>query len=153
MELNIETRIALFGLCLTSVFAVVGLFLNFLALRQSNRLAISSKLAEASKILSDELVSVSRARQLLLSELKEAEKHPNSPDKARKVAALSRLINEKTNRQQEIDHDQQVISTLFRSLENVSPAQIDEIISVSYSKQAIAKSSLDLMQDVKTTNA
>jgi len=91
MELNIETQIALFGLCITSVFSVAGLFLNFLALRQSNRLAISSKLAEASQILSDELVSVSRAKQLLKSELVEAEKHPDSVDKAKKVSLVRKI--------------------------------------------------------------
>jgi len=70
-----------------------------------------------------------------------------------KVTALTGLIDEKTSRQNEIDKAQEVVSQIFENIENISPAQIDKIISVSYSRQALAKSSNDLLHELKTSNA
>jgi len=90
MALNIETKIALLGLFITSVLAVIGLFLNYVAMRRSNRIAVSTKLAEASKLLSDELVAVCRATKLLGNDLKEAEKHPESEARSNKINNLKK---------------------------------------------------------------
>lgn len=149
MELNVETKIALIGLCITSIFAVIGLFLNFLALRQNNKIAVSTKLAEASKILSDELVAVCSTAKLIEKELKEAETYPDSEQKVQKIAGLKDLLNKKLARQKEIDLQQDEISMLFKNLSKISPGQADEAISISYSARALSKSSHDLVKEIK----
>ena len=81
--IDIDARtVAAFG---SSLFAAIGLLLNFSVMRRNNRIAVSSKLTELSKLLSDELVARVEMHRLIVKELEEAKTYPDQAVAAQKV--------------------------------------------------------------------
>lgn len=152
MTLNLELIIAIAGIGISSVIAIIGLFQNALAVRKSNRIAISTKLVEGSKLLSDELTARCRSYQLYLAELKEAEAHPVSEARTKKIANLKQLIEQSEQRQKEIDKHLDQIQELFKKLDTVEPGILDAAIARSYGQQVLARSSLDMAKELKQRN-
>ncbi len=147
--MDIKTKIALIGIAISALFAAGGLILNFYAVRKNNRITVSTKLAEASKLLSDELVAKCRSWQLYRKELSEAEAHPESEERTNKIASLKKLIDDNLARQKEIDKETDELDGLFGELDRVDPGAVDKAICQSYRRQSHAKSSLDLAQRLK----
>ena len=153
MCIDLETAITLFGIATGSVIAIVGLFQNAAAMKRHNRISISTKLVEASKLLNDELVSRCRSYQLYLNELAEAEKHPDSEAKTKKVAGLQSLIEGSLARQKELDQHIAEVQGMFANLDKIDPGRLDASIALSYQHQTLAASSLDLVKEIKSNNA
>ncbi|MEK6662378.1 MAG: hypothetical protein AABY73_00800 [Pseudomonadota bacterium] len=153
MHIDLETAITLFGIVTGSVIAIVGLFQNAAAMKRHNRISISTKLVEASKLLNDELVSRCRSYQLYLNELAEAEKHPGSEVKTKKIAGLQSLIEGSLARQKELDQHIAEVQGMFANLDKIDPGRLDASIALSYQHQTLATSSLDLVKEIKSNNA
>ncbi len=153
MDLDTASKIALIGIAISSLLAVVGIYLNFSAVRKNNRIIVSTKLAEGYKLLSDELIALCRSYPMYKRDLKEAEAHPESEARTKKISVLNTLIENNLKRQEEIDEHTQEIERLFSKLDKVDPGMIDAAISRSYRMQSLAKSSLELNQELKNKNA
>jgi chaperonin cofactor prefoldin len=152
MALDLASKIAIIGIAISSIIAIIGLFQNAAAIRKNNRIAISTKLVEGSKLLHDELNSKCRSYQLYLSELKAAEAHPHSDAKTKKIESLQDLIQKSIQRQEEIDGHLDEIQELFTKLDTVEPGILDSAIARSYGQQTLAASSLDLVKEIKHRN-
>ncbi len=152
MTLDVESTIAIAGITISSVIAIIGLFQNAIAVRKSNRIAISTKLVEASKLLTDELTARCRSYQLYLVALKEADAYPESEAKTKKIENLRQLIGKSELRQKEIDEHLDQIQKLFRELDTVEPGILDSAIARSYGQQVLAASSLDMVKELKQQN-
>ena len=152
MALDLASTIAISGIAISSIIAIVGLFLNASAIRKNNRIAISTKLVEGSKLLGDELTSRCKSYQLYLAELKATEDYPDSDAKNKKVERLHELIEKSEQRQKEIDGHLDEIQELFTKLDTVEPGILDSAISRSYGQQTLAASSLDLTKELKQRN-
>ena len=128
--MDCETIIAIVGICASSVFAGVGLLFNYFALNQNNKIAISTKLSEASKLLSDELLLQVRLWKYYESESREIELMSSNTNK--KLEALSQLIAISLSRQAEIDKETEEINQMFFNSKKLDLNKIDHIISESY---------------------
>jgi hypothetical protein len=150
--LETELIIAITGIGISSFIALVGLYLNYLALRQSNRIAVSTKLAEASKLLSDELIALVRSYQAYKAELKETEARPDTSDDKvqKKIASLKLLINNSLKRQNEIDAETVEIQSMFSQLNKVDPGNVDAKIAVSYRMQAKALGTMQYISSLQS---
>jgi hypothetical protein len=146
MNLDADLLVAIVGICI----AATGLFLNALALRRNNEIAVSTKLAEASKLLSDELVAAVTFYQLCNAELRGAEANPQATTETgqTKIVNLKSLIDNSLARQREIDKESEQIDRMFSNLSNVHPGEIDAMITRSYRLQAKAKGSLKYAKDL-----
>lgn len=153
MCIDLETAISLFGIATGSVIAIIGLFQNAAAMKRHNRISISTKLVDASKLLNDELVSRCRSHRLYLNELAEAEKHPDSEAKTNKVAGLQFLIKGSLARQNELDQHIAEVQGMFANLDKIDPGKLDASIALSYQHQALAASSLGHVKEIKSSNA
>lgn len=150
--LDAKEIIALIGISTSSILAITGLFLNLMAVRRNNRIAVSTRLAEASKLLTDELVALCQAYQMYGNELKEAETYPESEARTKKISGLNSLIKKNLERQNHIDEETNIISGLFNKLDSVDPGEVDAMISESYRMQSIAISSLEIAREIKDKN-
>lgn len=153
MALDTETKIALLGISVSALFAAVGLILNFLAVRKNNRITVSTKLVEASKLLSNELMALVHSYKMYKSELQSAQAHPDSGVRTTKIANLEKLIEDNLARQKENDKLTDQIDSFFHDLDGVDPGAIDKAISFSYRKQSLALSSLEFSKEVKNRNS
>ncbi len=142
-----ETTIGICG----SVFAGLGLFFNYLALRQNNRIAISTKLSEASKLLSDELLLQVRLWKHYESEAREAKSRLSDvPDQAnKKLTALNEMIKVSLNRQEQIDTEAEEINEMFFSSKKLDLNKIGHIISESYRLKTKALHQLEFVKEQK----
>jgi len=153
MSIDLESAISLFGIATGSIIAIIGLFQNASAMRRHNKIAISTKLVEASKLLSDELVARCRSYQLYINELADTEKHPDTDEKSKKIAGLKSLIENNLKRQEEIDCHTKEVHEMFSNLDKLDPGKLDAGIARSYRQQSLAASSLDLVKEIKNRNA
>lgn len=152
MTLETQTLVAIIGIALSSIFAALGLFLNFLAVRKNNRIAVSTKLAELSKLLSDELVARVRMYQMLTAELNEAQAHPNTEEAAPKIAALKQSIEKNLARQSKLDQETEKLEKAFLELDSVDVGGVDAEIARSYRFQRVATSTLGYAEQIKQRN-
>lgn len=142
--------IAIIGICASSIFAGLGLFFNYLALRQNNRIAISTKLSEASKILSDELLLQVRLWKHYESAAKEAESRLSDvPEQAnKKLAAANQMKEVSLNRQKQIDEETEIINEMFFNPGKLDINKIDQIISNSYRLKTKALHQLEFVKEL-----
>lgn len=152
MNLELESSIAIISIVISATLAIVALLQNASAVRKSNRIAMSTKLVEASKLLSDELTASCRSYQLYITEMKEAEARPDSDVKKKKVNNLRELIHHSERRQKELDDHLKEIQELFKKLDSVDTGILDSAISRSYGNQKLAASSLELAKELKQRN-
>lgn len=146
-----ETIIAIFGICVSSIFAGFGLFFNYLALKQNNEISISTKLSETSKLLSDELLLQIRLLKYYETEIKVAESRLGDlPDLAnKKLAALNQMIEVSLNRQKKIDEETEKINQMLLSSKKLDMGKIDYIISESYRLKTKALHQLEFVKEIK----
>ncbi len=135
--------------------AIIGLFLNWLALRQNNRIAVSSKIAEASKLLSDELLAEVRSWKLYQTELREAKEYSvgTKEEAQKKINSLELLIENSISRQSEIDRETAQIESMFSRLDQTNPGKVDAIISKSYRLKAKAVGKMQFAMELKNREA
>lgn len=152
MTWETELIIAITGIGISSFIALVGLYLNYLALRQSNRIAVSTKLAEASKLLSDELIALVRSYQAYKAELRDTEERPDTSDEKvqNKIASLKLLIKNSLERQNEIDAETVEIQSMFSQLDKVNPGSVDAKIAVSNRMQAKALGAMQYISSLQS---
>ncbi len=124
------------------LFAGIALLLNFGVARRSNRIAVSSKLTELSKLLSDELVARVEMHSLLEKELKEAKSYPDQAIAAEKVRFLQESLERNIKRQNELDSETDYLEKAFLNLDKVDIGGLDAKIARSYRMQRIAESTL-----------
>ena len=149
MNIEMGTLVAIIGIVCSSIFAACGLILNFIVTRRSNRIATSTKLAELSKLLSDELLHRVEMLRLLQNELKEAEEYPDQAVAAQKVASLKQQIETNLERQGEIDQETDYVENAFLNLDKVNIAGVDAQISRLYRSQRSAAATLGLAEKLK----
>jgi hypothetical protein len=118
-------------------------------LSQNNRIAISTKLSEASKLLSDELMLQIRLWKHYESEGKEAESRLSDvPDKAnKKLTSLKQLIKLSLSRQKQIDDETETINKMFLNSKKLDLSKIDCIISESYRLKTKALHQLEFVKE------
>lgn len=146
MNLDPNLIVAIVGIGM----AATGLLLNAWALRRNNEITVSTKLAEASKLLSDELTAAVTFSQLCKTELREAEANSQATTETgqTKIANLKSLIENSLARQTEIDKESEQIEKMFANLNNIHPGKIDAMITRSYRLQAKAKGALQYAKDL-----
>lgn len=145
----IDIYIRTIALVCSSLFAGFALILNFTVSRRSNRIAVSSKLTELSKLLSDELIAIVNMKRLIENELKEAKKYPNQSVAEKKIQSLEDSLERNMKRQDEIDHETKYLEEAFLNLDKVNIGGLDAKISRSYRMNRIAESSLILAEKLK----
>lgn len=145
--MDCETIIAIVGICASSVFAGVGLLFNYFALNQNNKIAISTKLSEASKLLSNELLLQVRLWKYYESESREIELMSSNTNK--NPEALSQLIAISLSRQAEIDKETEEINQMFFNSKKLDLNKIDHIISESYRLKTKALHQLEFIKEQK----
>lgn len=146
--IEIDTRTIL--LAASSIFAGIGLLLNFNAARRSNRIAVSSKLADLSKLLSDELVARGEMHSLISKELKEAKEYPDKSKAEGKIQQLQELLEKNLKRQKELDSETEYLEEAFVNIDKVNVGGLDAKIAQSYRMQAISKSTLSFAEKKKS---
>lgn len=144
------STIAILGIGASSLLAVIGLFLNYVALRRANRIAVSTRLAEASRLLSDELVASIRLHSLCETELREAENiHASTTGRSeQKITGLKQTISNCLSRQVQIDKETKQIEMMFLKLNAVDPGVVDAMIARSYRLQAKALGLLEYAKEM-----
>ncbi|MGZ8194665.1 MAG: hypothetical protein ACXWTH_03465 [Methylosarcina sp.] len=145
----IEIDIRTVTLVCSSLFAGIALLLNFRVARRSNRIAVSSKLTELSKLLSDELVARVEMHRLLEKELKEAKSYPDQAIAAEKVRSLQESLERNIKRQNELDSETDYLEKAFLNLDKVDIGGLDAKIARSYRMQRIAESTLSFAEKLK----
>ncbi len=145
IELDVRT-IALVG---SSLFAAIGLLLNFSVTRRNNRIAVSSKLSELSKLLSDELVARVEMHSLLTNELEEAKAYPDQAVAAEKVRSLEESLRRNIKRQNDLDSETKYLEEAFLNLDKVDIGGLDAKIAQSYRTQRVAESTLSFSEKRK----
>ena len=133
----------------SSLFAAIGLLLNFSVMRRNNRIAVSSKLTELSKLLSDELVARVEMHRLIVKELEEAKAYPDQAVAAQKVRSLEDLRDKNINRQNELDSETKYLEEAFLNLDKVDVGGLDAKIAQSYRTQRVAESTLSFSEKLK----
>ena len=151
MDLDPRTIVTIVGIAFSSIFAAIGLLLNFFAIRRSNRIAVATKLTELSKLLSDELVARVEMYGLLKRELREAQQYPN-PEIAPKIEALKNSMEINLQRQAELDAETKYLEEAFLHLDRVDIGGVNAQIARSYRFQKIAESGLGLAEKLKRVN-
>lgn len=152
MGLDPRTIVAIVGVAFSSVFAAIGLLLNFFAIRRSNRIAVATKLAELSKLLSDELVARVEMYGLLKTELREAQEYPH-PEIAPKIEGLRNSMEVNLKRQAELDAETKYLEEAFLHLDKVDIGGVDAQIARSYRFHKIAESGLGFAEKLKHANS
>lgn len=152
MDLDPRTIVAIVGIAFSSLFAAIGLLLNFFAILRSNRIAVATKLAELSKLLSDELVARVEMYGLLKMELREAQEYPDPVIAAPKIEGLKKSMEVNLKRQAELDAETKYLEEAFLRLDNVDIGGIDAQIARSYRFHKIAESGLGLAEKLKHAN-
>lgn len=149
--MDCKTIIAIIGICASSVFAGTGLLLNYLALKQNNKIAISTKLSEASKLLSDELLLQVRLYKYYELEARETElRLSDVPDQAnKKLEELNQMIAVSLDRQEQIDKKTKEINEMFFNSKKLDLSKIDHIISESYRQKTKALHLLEFVKEQK----
>lgn len=133
----------------SSLFAAIGLLLNFRVMRRNNRIAVSSKLTELSKLLSDELVARVEMHRLIAKELEEAKAYPDHATAAKKVRSLEDLLDKNIKRQNELDSETKYLEEAFLNLDKVNVGGLDAKIAQSYRTQRFAESTLTFAEKLK----
>lgn len=133
----IELQIAFVGVIVSSLFAALGLILNYRALRRSNRIAVSSRLAELCNLLSDEMKALSELRLLFMRQLEQSEKHNVSSETAQKNLA------EVENRQSVISGQIETVTQCFDDLDGVDPAEVDAMICKAILEKGVHEHAID----------
>lgn len=133
----------------SSVFAGIALLLNFSVVRRSNRIAVSTKLTELSKLLSDELVARVKMHRHLERELKDAKNYPDQAVAAKKIRSLNESLERNVTRQNELDTETDYLEEAFSNLDKVDIGGLDAKISRSYRMQRIAESALSFVETLK----
>ena len=133
----------------SSLFAAIGLLLNFSVTRRNNRIAVSSKLSELSKLLSVELVARVEMHSLLKKELEEAKAYPDQAVAAEKVRSLEESLHRNIKRQNELDSETQYLEEAFLNLDKVNIGGLDAKIAQSYRTQRVAESTLSFAEKQK----
>lgn len=149
LEFDTQTLVTIVGIAFSSILATIGLLLNFKAMRRNNRIAVSTKLAELSKLLSDELVTRVEMYGLMKKELEDAQSYPDTEIAAPKIAKLQELIEANLKRQSELDAKTKYLEDAFLNLDKVDVGGVDAQIARSYRFQRIAESGLGLAKQLK----
>jgi len=149
MDLDLRTIVAIVGIAFSSIFAAIGLLLNFFAILRSNRIAVSTKLAELSKLLSDELVARVEMYVLLKRELREAQEYPDPEIAAPKIEELKKSMEVNLKRQAELDAETKYLEGAFLHLDKVDIGGVDAQIARSYRFHKIAESGGGLAEKLK----
>ncbi|MHB9102266.1 MAG: hypothetical protein ACYC2E_12210, partial [Sulfuricella sp.] len=134
---------------ISSIFAAIGLLLNFYAILKSNRIATATKLTELSKLLSDELVARVEMYQILKRELREAQEYSDPEIAAPKIEALNKSMEINLKRQAELDVETKYLEEAFLHLGKVDIGGVDAQITRSYRFHKIAESGLGLAEKLK----
>jgi len=148
---DIETRslVAIIAIISSSTFAAIGLLLNFVALRRNNRIAVSTKLAELSKLITDELIDRVNMLKLCEAELEVAEAYPDKVVSAPKVESLKMQIEANLKRQNELDQEAEYLEKALSDLDNVDIAGVDAHFVRLYRSQQSASAYLKFAQQLK----
>jgi len=148
-EVKPNTIVTIVGIALSSIIATIGLVLNARAIQRSNRIAASTKLAELSKLLSDELVVRVEMYGLLKSELREAEEYPDPEIANPKIEALKKSMEINLKRQSKLDEETKYLEEALHHLDKVDIGGIDAQIARSYRFHKIAESGLGQAKDAQ----
>jgi len=149
MNIETGTLVAIIGILCSSTFAAIGLTFNFLATRRSNRIAVSTKLAELSKLLSDELMERVEMLKLLEKELKETAEYAVRSIAAPKITSLKEQIEANLKRQDEIDGETEYLEKAFLDLDKVDVGGVDAHYARLYRSQRSAAASLAFAEKLK----
>jgi len=148
----IHTKVTIIGITFSSLFAAIGLLLNFCAIRRSNRIAVATKLAELSKLLSDELVAREEMYVMLERELREAQRYPDPEIATPKIEGLRKSMEINLKRQAELDVETKYLEEAFLHLDKVDIGGVDAQIARSYKFHKIAESGLGRAEKLKRAN-
>ncbi|MFD2231296.1 hypothetical protein [Alkalimarinus sediminis] len=140
--MDTQVIVAIAAIVASSAFSGAALFLNYLAVKRQNRLAVASRYSEVSKTLSDETCVIAD----IIGFAENRFEHQTEEQKENG----QEYIKEYRNRLQEIDSLQKVISNRFKHLDEDDPAEIEELILVNHSYFTSAQRTLN---QIRANNA
>lgn len=148
------TIITSVGIAVSGIFAGLGLLFNYRAMRRNNRIAVSTKLAELSKLVSNELVARVEMYGLLKRELLEAKNYSDSDSATaiQKIEGLQKSMDINLKRQAELDKETKYLEEAFQHLDGVDIGGVDARIARLYRFQKIAESGLGQAEKLKQVN-
>jgi hypothetical protein len=149
MCVTIDIDVKTLAVVCSSLFAAVGLLLNFRVTRRNNRIAVSTKLAELSRLISYDLIARVQMHRLLVKELEEAKAHPDQTIAAGKIDSLEKSLSQSRSRQSELDAETDYLDEAFMTLDKVDVGRLDAKIAQSYRAQRLAESILDYAKEKK----
>ncbi|MFK8068945.1 MAG: hypothetical protein AB8D52_11930 [Gammaproteobacteria bacterium] len=128
------TSLMFFVLMLTSIFVAVFLFLNYQALRRSNRLVVARRYSDVSRILSDELT--------IRTQIIELFKRRKSQDRQELTGLARETVDEQNDRIQKIVLLQKQIESKFSDLDDEEPIDVEKQVMVARNNKKYAEMTL-----------